>query len=124
MAPLHVLEDGAESSDLCGYYGNEFCAKAASVMARALATVPKWVTDNLGGGCVSRGWRRTTIAPNRHGVHRSATAQGAQACSLVLFLGKPLIQPDAAFPALDGRGSKALLCLPCEVPADGVTLIP
>ncbi len=43
------------------------------------------------------------------------------------FLGllvKPAFQPDALFPALDGRGHEASPGLPCEVLTNGLSLIP
>jgi hypothetical protein len=67
------------------------------------------------------------MSPYRHGVRRSAMAQGTQAEALLAFLGllvKPAIQPDALFPALDGCGREALPGLPCEVLANGVLSIP
>jgi hypothetical protein len=40
------------------------------------------------------------------------------------MLGKPLIEPNVLFPALDCCGNKALPGLPCQVSTNGVSLIP
>ncbi len=40
------------------------------------------------------------------------------------LLGKPAIEQDAPFPAMDCGGGKVLPGLPCKVSTDGVSLIP
>jgi hypothetical protein len=67
------------------------------------------------------------MSPYRHGVRRSATAQGTQTEALLAFLGlliEPAFQPDASFPALDGCGREALPGLLCKVSMNGVSSIP
>ena len=81
-------------------------------------TVPEGVTEDLRvEGFVGRGWRWSTITPNRHGVRRGAATQQPQAEALLTELGlldEPATQPDAPFPALEGDGGKATPgFLPC-----------
>ncbi len=64
------------------------------------------------------------ITPNQHGIHQCAATQQTQAEVLLAFLGKPAIQPDVLFPALDCCSGKALPGLPCKVSTNGVSLIP
>jgi hypothetical protein len=57
-------------------------------------------------------------------MHQCAATQQTQAEVLLAFLGKPAIQPDVLFPALDCCSGKALPGLPCKVSTNGVSLIP
>ena len=92
-------------------------------------TVTEGVTeDRRVEGFVGRGWRWSTITPNRHGVRRGSATQQLQAEALLTelgLLGEPASQPDAPFPALECDGGKATPGFsPCKVSTDGMVSIP